>query len=496
MPARFLIVVTIGAVLAACSWSHPAPTPAWAPPLLAPLSDTAATIASVRVQVPLLLDRAGVTGLSLAILANGEVAWSGGFGVADEAAKRPMTETTVVEAASLGKVVCATVALRLVESGQLDLDRPVANDVLDPDVGNDPLYGRVTLRQLLSHSAGLPNLRHGTPLKIYFPPGDHFSYSGTGFTVIQHLIEKVTGEPLDAVARRLVFDPAGMTRSSYVWQGRFDGQDAVGHDENGKPVPKRKPTRAVAPASLQTTAADYGRFLAALLGSRLVKTPTLSQMLMRQTAVVPTCVECLGVVGTARSPDVFWGLGIGLDRTADGDIAWHWGDNDAFKAYVAILPSRGAGVAYFANSQNGLALRDDLVRHILGGEHPDWTFVKYDQYDSPATAAKSAVQAAFIRDPTSGLVEYERQRAAGLVVADESYLDLLGFKLLDRHLPHSAVAVWELEAREFPNSWHAFDSLGLGYTIVGDRPRSTESYKKALTLNPGDANAKRALGRE
>src|ERR1700687_1006421 len=73
-----------------------------------------------------------------------------------------------------------------------------------------------------------------------------------------------------------------------------------------------------------------------------------------------------------------------------------------------------------------------------------------------------------------------------------SSLDLLGFKMLNQRSPQAAIAVWELEAQEFPKSWHAYDSLGLGYRIVKDPDRSLTNYRKSLTLNPPDENAKKA----
>jgi CubicO group peptidase (beta-lactamase class C family) len=470
-----------------------ASVPPWAPPLLAVGSSSTATIESLKVQVPSLLNRAGIPGLALAVIANNHVAWSGGFGVADTKTLQPVSASTIFEGASLGKPVVATVALQLVETGQLNLDRPIARDFEDPDFANDALYKRVTLRHLLSHSAGLPNVRLWPPLKIYFQPGDHFSYSGVGFSVVQHLVEHVTGELLDAVASRLVFGPAGMTNSSYVWQARFDGRAAVGYTEDGKPMPKRKPTTAFAPASLQTTAEDYGKFLSALLGGRLLPAPALTQMLTQQIAVTPGCVECLGPAASEPSSTVFWGLGWGLDRATNGQSVWQWGDNDAFRAYAVMLPERKAGLVYFANSQNGLAVRNDLVSHVLGGEHPDWDCVKYDQYDSPTTVAKKSIQAAFAKSSQAGAAEYQRQKAAGHVPADETYLDLLGFKMLNQRSPQAAIAVWELEAQEFPKSWHAYDSLGLAYRMVNERDRSLSNYRRALALNPSDENAKKAL---
>ena len=469
----------------------PAPPP-WPPPLLAPNGSAKAITESLKVQMPAMLERAAVPGLALAVLADG-VVWSGGFGVADDSARRPVDAQTIFEAASLGKPVLAAIALRLVEDGKLDLDRPIARDYQDPELAKDPLYPRITLRQLLSHTSGLANLRRGQPNVVHFPPGDHFSYSGVGFLTAQRLIEKVTKQPFDAVAARLVFEPAGMTNSSFVWQTRFEDHTAVGHDENGHSTQKRRPSVPFAPASLHTTAEDYGRFMAALVDGKLIHQPRVAEFWTEQVAVTPTCVECPGAVGPERSSRVFWGLGWGIDRTPDGPAIWQWGDNEVFRSYAVLWPAKRAGLVYFTNSVNGLALRNDLVSHVLGGEHPDWEFVKYDQYDAPNVLAMKSVQAAFAKDPSAGAAEYRRQKALGHAPTDETALDLLGFKFFTQHHTKTAIAVWELEVQEFPKSWHGYDSLGLAYRVTGEPERSIASYRKALAINPADEDAKKAL---
>jgi CubicO group peptidase (beta-lactamase class C family) len=480
-------------VAAACSPTPPATLPPWPPPQLSAGGDPSQTIAALAIQMPPMLDRAAVPGLSMAIVSNAELRWSGGFGVADTRSHLPIDKATIVEAGSLGKPLLAVIALALVEAGKLDLDAPIARWYTDAELGKDPFYRRVTLRQLLSHTAGLTNMHANQAQTIHFPPGDHFSYSGVGFLLAQRLIEKVTGESFDAVAARLVFGPAGMTNSSFIWQRRFDDHTATGHDALGQPMQKRRPSMAFAPASLQTTAEDYGRFVAALLAGKLLGSPMLDAMWKTQVAVTPSCVECAGPVPPQRSPDVFWGLGWGIDKTSQSTSVWHWGDNDIFRSYVVAWPAKKTALVFFTNSVNGLGLRSDLVSHVAGGEHPDWDFVKYDQYDSPVVMAMKSIQSAFGRSPDDGVAEYKRQKALGLMSADESSLDLLGFRFFSQRQPQTAIAIWELEVQEFPRSWHAYDNLGLGYKAIGDTERSIANYRRALAINPSDDTAKRAL---
>ena len=100
------------------------------------------------------------------------------------------------------------------------------------DLRTDPRYRRITARMSMSHTTGLPGWRWFEPdqkLRIHFEPGEKFSYSGEGMTLLQIVIEKVTGKPLEHLMQEHVFGPYGMRMSSYTWQPRFEADYAVGH---------------------------------------------------------------------------------------------------------------------------------------------------------------------------------------------------------------------------------------------------------------------------
>ena len=138
-----------------------------------------------------------------------------------------------------------------------------------PRLAHDERYKKITARIVLSHGTGLPNWG-GEQLTLRFEPGTAYGYSGEGFVFLQKVLERVTGRSLDELARREVFRPLGMTRSSFVWQERFAGDAAYGKDWlwNVAPANRYTEAEANAAASLLTTATDYAKFVAAVLTGR------------------------------------------------------------------------------------------------------------------------------------------------------------------------------------------------------------------------------------
>src|SRR5215469_7338418 len=166
-----------------------------------------------------------IAGLALAWVENGEI--SEGFsGCNDLAARTPVTSRTVFRAASLGKPVFSYVVLKLIDEGVLSLETALAE--LEDFAPGDALAAGITAAHVLSHTTGFPNWRSPEePLTAHFRPGERFSYSGEGFVFLQRAVERLTGEPLDATARRLVFEPLGMARSTFNPAHVFDDEAAL-----------------------------------------------------------------------------------------------------------------------------------------------------------------------------------------------------------------------------------------------------------------------------
>ena len=225
-------------------------------------------------------------GVSMAIFDNYRLAWARGYGLREAGQAAPVDSDTLFQAASISKTITAIIVMRLVEAGRLDLDEDVNNYLTSWQApANAGWQPRLTLRQLLSHSAGLtvpgfpgyyrqhelPTLTqilkgaepaNTPPVRVNAVPGVQFRYSGGGTTIVQQLLVDVTGQPFPELARELVLAPLGMDQSGFEQPLPLDRWDraATGHRPGGQPVAGRWHVYPeMAAAGLWSTPTDLAR---------------------------------------------------------------------------------------------------------------------------------------------------------------------------------------------------------------------------------------------
>lgn len=321
-----------------------------------------------QAELAALLARAQVPGMQV-VYAHGRARTTYCLGVRQAGATQPVDARTVFQAASLGKVVLAYVALRLYDRGLLDLDQPLLRYGAYPRLVPDPRASGITARRVLAHTSGLPNwasnpLEPGwktSALRLTSAPDSCWSYSGEGFVLLQRALEQVSGQPFEVLARREVFRPLGMRRSSFVWQSRFAADASAGHDGQGQPTPPRHFAEAYGAYSLLTTAPDYSCFLQAVAAGRGLQ-PATARLLTTPATPADRC----GHPATAADAAVAWACGVGLAATSRGPALWHWGDNGDFKGFFMVLPASQESVLVLTNSSNGPRLVDDVLRLFFG----------------------------------------------------------------------------------------------------------------------------------
>jgi CubicO group peptidase (beta-lactamase class C family) len=322
-------------------------------------------------------------GLTVALVHHGQVIWAAGYGLADPATGQPVTAATRFQAASLSKPVTAWGALRLVECGRIGLDEPVSGRLRGWRPPPSPLDADgITVRRLLSHTAGLsvhgyvgqsaerppPSIAASLsgetgdsfPVELLEAPGRRWLYSGGGYSVAQLLVEELTGRWFADYMQTEVLGPLGMTASSFQWSRT--AETARPHDADGGPLPDFAFAEQAA-AGLVTTAPDLARFLAAALAGPHGEPPG-------RGVLSPAGVRL--ALTAAPATEGRWGLGYGLGILPGGDrLAYHEGANRGWRAGLALLPDRRAGIAVLANGDAGSGPIDAVVQQWLALATPN-----------------------------------------------------------------------------------------------------------------------------
>ena len=424
----------------------------------------------------LLIQEAEITGVALAVIEDGEVVRVDVAGVRSTETNPPITDNTVFEAESLSKPVVAWIALRLMEEGVLDLDQPLAELAAWPDARHDVRYERITARMVLSHTSGFPNFRApGESLPILYEPGSFFTYSGEGFLFLQHVMETVTFSTLEDLARDYVFEPFGMTSSSFIWQSDYGSRIAVGHTDMGVALDKFVPQTANAALSLHTTAEDYARFLTGVLASG-----ELGRRLNREMSMAQ--VDALD--------GIFWGLGFGIQPTLDGSALWEWGDNAGYKAFAYIEPDASKGLVMLSNSANGMLILHEVFEETVSGPQTAVRWLNYQRYDDPVYQLGRRLHYRLLAGGMDA-VRQDYEAAANDFpesAFEEGTLNALGYRLLRQGMIDEAVGIFRFNVEVYPDSGNPYDSLGEALIAAGDLEGALENYETSVRLDPGNDN--------
>jgi CubicO group peptidase (beta-lactamase class C family) len=347
-----------------------------------PYSDTqapsqGAVAAQLQTLIPRLMDQGRVPGVAAALIQNGKIVWNHSFGH-----RNPhdfVNDDTVFEAASLSKPVFTYAVLKLVDQRKIDLDTPLATYLPGTYVTGDDRSNAITARMVLAHTTGLANeVWPPNILKLYFDPGSRFSYSGEGFYYLQHVVEHISGQQIEEFVQETVLQPLGMSHSSYGWRPTYSSEKACGATAAGEfeAHPFQFPfVRAY--STLETTSLDYAKFVVALLHGKGLSTETFKQMMSPQVHVDESCFQCVDHAPGKLSPEIAWGLGIGLETIGGRERFWHWGDNRGrFQSFMIGSVEKGEGLIILTNSGRGLSIVPSVVNEVFDGKHPEFDWLR------------------------------------------------------------------------------------------------------------------------
>ena len=370
--------------------------------------------------------RLGIPGASIAVVHGGEIEWAKGYGVVTPGGAA-VTTSTPFQAASISKPVAAMAALKLAESGVIALDRDVNTYFSRWKLPKDADDNAVTLRQLLSHTAGttvhgFPGYAAGMPVPtivqilngaapsntrgvhVSSRPGSQWRYSGGGYTVVQYLLTERSGRAFPQLLADTVLKPLGMHDSSFEQPASpaLLARVALPHDGAGKPIaggPHTYPELAA--AGLWTTPSDLARYTIEVRRSAAGQSNKVLSQSMTNMMLTPVRNE--------------FGLGLGVQGEGQSQTFSHGGSNAGYQNMMVAYTERGEGIVVMTNGDRGSELANALVRSVAA--EYNWPTHRTRERAAVAVSAAS-LQALPGTYDTGGMGDFTVARSAdGLTIA-------------------------------------------------------------------------------
>ena len=399
------------------------------------------------------MEHYGVPGVSIAVINDYQLEWAKGYGVLEAGENERVTPDSLFNAGSIAKPVSAAAALALVERGLLDLDQDVNDKLVSWQMPHDEYTTeeKVTLRRLLSHSAGLadgfpmrsssdpefewwtasegeapdvtiqqlleaqPPADDGSPTRVTQVPGTAYQYSNFGYGVVQLLMTDVTHQPFSELVQETVLGPVGMPSSTFEQPLPEELRDraTTEHYVNGQPFEgKRHHYPILAPAGLWTTPSDLARFAIEIMRARAGE----SDMLLSQEMAGEMLTPQIEVPESFLSDS----YGLGFDLAGEGQEFrfMHTGGTWGSTGMLWVHPETGQGAVIMTNSASGEgAIRFEILLSIAAEYGWPLAPLPFETIDLVVVVAANLfnlLMAAIFLTRPKGWKRFER--AAGLVL--------------------------------------------------------------------------------
>ena len=458
-------------------------------------------------KIPQLLNDFIVPGTAIAIIENGEIILQKGYGYSNIDKKTKVSIATGFNIGSISKTIAAWGVMKLVQEGKIDLDAPAEKYLTRwhlPESDFDS--NKVTIRRLLSHTAGLS--LHGYPgwtpkdnlptieeslngknngpgrVEMIMEPGTKWKYSGGGFSILQLIIEEVTQQKFEDYLQAEILNPLGMTSSSYTIDEKILKSSSLEHNNFGEVIDFELFT-AQAAAGLHTTIEDFTKFaLASLYASKNSKKQQqiLSAFYLEQ------------MMEPAPASDGSYGLGYQVDSIPGTSMTLrgHGGANSGWHAFLRVNPDTNDGFMMVTNGGAG----HNIYRQVFC----DWIYWKTGEtlgnrciIKTPiANKIKQIIDKDGIGSIANNYAELKKNEPDAYNFS-AGQLNQLGYYYLGKSDIETALAIFKINLDAFPNSSNVYDSYGEALLENGDTKEAIENYKKSVELNPGNDHGVQVL---
>ncbi|MEP1780784.1 serine hydrolase [Reichenbachiella sp.] len=446
------------------------------------------------------LDEFIVPGAALALIDNGKIILQKGYGYADIKNKVTVNGKTGFNIGSISKTVAAWGVLKLVEEGKIELDSPAENYLTRwhlPESEYD--VNKVTVRRLLSHTAGLS--LHGYPgwspsdtlptieqslsgknngpgdVRMIMEPGTKWKYSGGGYTILQLIIEEVTGQKFADYMQAEILNPLGMTNSSYTIDDKILSASSLEHNGYGEVIPYELFT-AEAAAGLHTTIEDFVLFAMASLN-------VPNGLVADQSILEQSTIKLM--TSPAPAANGRYGLGYGIDsiQNSQAVLVGHGGANTGWHAYLRVNQQTGDGFAMITNGGSG--------HNVYRQAYCDWINWKLGVSLGNRcikTITPLLINAIRREGIDAAIAKYKKMKETKSedYFFSEGALNNFGYELLRSNKVKEAIEIFKLNVEEYPESGNVYDSLGEAYMVDGNNELAIKNYEKSISLDPENTN--------
>jgi len=442
-----------------------------------------------------------IPGLAIGVIENNQLVYAHAFGVRHLGLPAdPLTTRSLFHMASITKPFVGTAVMQLVERGTVDLNAPVVKYLPYFRLA-DNRYNQVTVRQMVTHTSGMPDVedyewdkpqyddgaleryvRSLTNQKLLFAPGERVQYSNMAFEVLGDVVAKASGESFDGYVQRHILAPLQMTDSTLFLKQANPTLLTWGHelDEQGAPFPSQvfPYNRMHSPSSnLHSNVLDMARWAIANLnrgkfeGHQILQASTHDMM---WTSAKPGGPPEDGQAGTAG---ISWWLGVYRGTR----MIRHEGGDTGYRADLALLPDKRIAVVWMENA-DWAANDDSLTRAALDvalGVTPAPIRTRRSVESTLPTYQRGGIDAS--------LNQYRMLRKgprADLYTFDEGGLNAFGRYLIRLGHLQDAIRALETNVEFYPDSARAADALAIAYEMDHNVALAIRTYSKAVTLDP------------
>jgi CubicO group peptidase (beta-lactamase class C family) len=449
------------------------------------------------------MQQANMPGFAIAVVENRKIVYAAGYGVRDLTTREAVSAESLFHMASITKPFVATSIMQLWEKGKIDLDAPVKK-YLPYFQMKDERHATITVRQMLSHISGMPDVqdyewdkpqyddgaleryvRSLSDRVLIAAPGTKFQYSNMAYEVLGDLIAKVSGESFEDYVKNHILVPLGMNSSTLLVKQASPQLLASPHvlgSSYDVEVSKVFPyNRMHSPSStLYSNVLDMCRWAMANLnrgeldGKRILKPSTYDLM-------------------WKPAGEQWQQIGISwfLRKHKEYRVVTHSGGDVGFVSNLVLIPDKSIAVVMMSNFNRApLAVLTDAALDVALGLKPDPVVIKplIDRILFKAIA-KEGLEAAVKQ-------YYDlKKNQPGAYNFQEPRLNNLGYILMGQGKIKEAIRIFQLNVEAYPSSSNVYDSLGEAYMRNGDKSLAIENYEKSLNLDPSNSNAVEMLKR-